>query len=222
MNKIYISFICAMSLLFFAQCNSNQNEMSIKSNEATETVKPLVPFDVMNDFNDNGFTLFTRNLILCAGDSSESNAMTIGWGAIGNYLGHDRPCVTVYVAPARYTWEFMERHNKFTIMEFDNPEIWQYMGKYSGRDCEGSASGINDSVAEKDNKAAALGLHLAYTDNGAPYYEEACLVIECETMTALHQSEKDFRNETARDWYSDFKAGIHTVYIGEVKGAWKR
>ena len=80
----------------------------------------LKPFDVQKEFADNGFTFFTKNLILCSGNTTENNAMTIGWGGIGNYLGHDRPAVTVYVAPARYTWEFMERHNRFTIMEFED------------------------------------------------------------------------------------------------------
>lgn len=167
----------------------------------------LQPFDVQKDFDDNGFTFFTKNLILCVGDSTESNAMTIGWGAIGNYLGHQRAAVTVYVAPARYTYEFMERHPRFTIMEFDDPQIWQYLGKNSGRD---------------GDKAAALGLHVAYTEHGTPYYTEAKTVIECETMTAWHQTASDFRNDTPKEWYANFDAGIHTVYIGEVLGAWKK
>jgi flavin reductase (DIM6/NTAB) family NADH-FMN oxidoreductase RutF len=167
----------------------------------------LKPFDVQQDFADNGFTYFTKNLILCVGDSTESNAMTIGWGAIGNYLGHDRPAVTVYVAPGRYTYEFLERHQRFTIMEFDDPKVWQYMGKYSGRD---------------GDKAAALGLHVAYTEHGTPYYTEAKSVIECEIMTAWHQTAEDFRNQTPKVWYDGFEAGIHAVYVGEVIGAWKR
>ena len=180
-----------------------------KPQTATDTTskQDFTAFDVQKDFADNGFTYFTKNLILCVGDSSESNAMAIGWGAIGNYLGHDRPAVTVYVAPARYTYEFMERHKRFTVMEFDDPRVWQYMGKYSGRD---------------GDKAAALGLHLAYTEHGTPYYTEAKTVIECETMTAWHQSAEDFRNDTPKQWYDGFEAGIHTVYIGEVIGAWKK
>ena len=51
----------------------------------------LKPFDVQKEFADNGFTFFTKNLILCSDDTTENNAMTIGWGGIGNYLGHDRP-----------------------------------------------------------------------------------------------------------------------------------
>jgi flavin reductase (DIM6/NTAB) family NADH-FMN oxidoreductase RutF len=133
--------------------------------------------------------------------------MTIGGGGIGNYLGHDRPALTVYVAPARYTYQFMERHQRFTVMEFEDDTVWKYMGKYSGRD---------------GDKAAALGLHVAYTQHGTPYYEEAKTVIECETMTAWHQSAEDFRNDTPKEWYNGFEAGIHAVYIGEVIGAWKR
>ena len=174
----------------FADCQGLRTHKKVELNEVS-----------------NGFSFFTKNLILCVGDSTESNAMTIGWGSIGNYLGHERAAVTVYVAPARYTYEFMERHQRFTIMEFDDPQIWQYMGKNSGRD---------------GDKAKALGLHVAYTDHGTPYYEEAKLVIECETMTAWHQTEKDFRNNTPKEWYDGFEAGVHTVYIGEVIGAWKR
>ena len=70
--------------------------------------------------------------------------------------------------------------------------------------------------------AADLGLHLAYMSGGTPYYEEARTVMECEIMSALHQSSDDFRNDTPRKLYANFKAGIHTVYIAEIVGAWKK
>ena len=178
MSKFTTLLIAASMALLFVQC-SPKEESKQESDMNTE----LKPFDVQQDFADNGFTYFTKNLILCVGDSTESNAMTIGWGAIGNYLGHDRPAVTVYVAPGRYTYEFLERHQRFTIMEFDDPKVWQYMGKYSGRD---------------GDKAAALGLHVAYTEHGTPYYTEAKSVIECEIMTAWHQTAEDFRNQTPK------------------------
>ena len=133
--------------------------------------------------------------------------MTIGWGSIGNYIGSDRPTVTVYVAPARYTWEFMEHHPRFTIMEFEDPEVWKYMGSNSGRD---------------GDKAAAIGFHKTYTEKGTPYYMEAKLVIECEIMTSWHQNENDFRSSIPKEWQADFDAGIHSIYIGEVIGAWKK
>ena len=190
------------------QQNTKQEQQNTIQEQQESTMNTeLKPFDVQKDFADNGFTFFTQNPVLCSGDTTESNAMTIGWGGIGNYLGHNRPVVTVYVAPARYTYQFLERHPRFTIMLFDNDEVWQYIGRYSGRD---------------GDKAAALGLHVAYTEHGTPYYEEAKTVIECEIMTAWHQTENDFRNATPKEWYDGFEAGIHTVYIGEVIGAWKR
>ena len=208
MNKALIILLSVATLGMMTQCTPKQNQTKDQPMDISkESLADFTPFDVQKDFSDNGFTFFTKNLILCVGDSSESNAMTIGWGGIGNYLGHERAAVTVYVAPARYTYEFMEKHKRFTIMEFDDPAIWQYMGKYSGRD---------------GDKASALGLHVAYTEHGTPYYKEAKMVIECETMTAWHQTEKDFRNNTPKEWYDGFEAGIHTVYIGEVIGAWRR
>ena len=68
----------------------------------------------------------------------------------------------------------------------------------------------------------SVGLHVAYTPSGTPYYTEAKTVIECEIITAFHQEEKDFRNDTPRQFYERFSAGIHAVYIGEIIGAWKK
>ena len=201
-RQIPIILTAIIMLGFMPSCTTPQQ---LKNEEPMTT--ELTPFDVQQEFAKNGFNWFTENLILCSGDTASSNAMTIGWGGIGNYLGHERPAVTVYVAPARYTWQFMERYPRFTIMQFDDPEVAKYMGSHSGRD---------------GDKAAALGLHVAYTEHGTPYYEEATTMIECETMTAWHQTESDFRNDTPRQWYNGFEAGIHTVYIGEVIGAWRR
>ena len=206
MKKTVQTLLTSVLLLALLSGCNNGNQTQNNVNDTTMNSE-LTPFDVQKDFADNGFTFFTKNLILCCGDSTESNAMTIGWGSIGIYLGHDRPALTVYVAPARYTYQFMERHQRFTVMEFEDDTVWKYMGKYSGRD---------------GDKAAALGLHVAYTQHGTPYYEEAKTVIECETMTAWHQSAEDFRNDTPKEWYNGFEAGIHAVYIGEVIGAWKR
>ena len=163
--------------------------------------------NLKEEFTDNAFTFFSRAPILLSGDETAHNAMTIGWGSLGNYLGYNRLTVSVYVAPARYTYEFMERYPRFTIMEFDDEEVGRYMGSHSGRD---------------GDKAAPLGLHVAYTPSGTPYYTEARTVIECEIITAFHQEAKDFRNDTPRQFYDGFSAGIHTVYIGEIIGAWKK
>ena len=53
----------------------------------------------------------------CAGSKEKSNAMTIGWGGIGTLWG--RTALTVYVAEKRYTKEFMDEAEYFTVMSFD-------------------------------------------------------------------------------------------------------
>ena len=54
------------------------------------------------------------------------------------------------------------------------------------------------------DKAKTLKQHTAYTENGTPYYVE------------------DFKDDVPKQMYSNFPAGIHTMYIGEVVNAWKK
>ena len=201
-RQIPIILAAVIILWLMPSCTTPQQP----KNEETMTTE-LIPLDVQQEFAKNGFTWFTENLILCSGDTTESNAMTIGWGSIGNYLGHERPAVTVYVAPARYTWQFMERHPRFTVMQFDDPEVAKYMGSHSGRD---------------GDKAAALGLHVAYTENGTPYYEEAECVIECKKIYSDAFDPANFKDEIPLNFYDGFEAGYHSFYIGKVVKALKK
>ena len=191
MRRILLSLILALSML-----NINaQTEYGFKAVE------------VLDSFEINPFTYFVDAPVLAAGDKDSYNAMTIGWGGMGTLWGRNRPVVTVYVAPKRFTHQFMEKSRYFTVMQFSDINVVQYMGKHSGRD---------------GDKAKALGLHVAYTKNGTPYFKEADAVIECEVMYAAPFEEKNFRNDVPKKTYSNFPAGIHSMYIGEVVGAWKK
>lgn len=163
--------------------------------------------DVQKDFTDNGFQWFRDAQLLAAGNHESSNAMTIGWGGIGTLW--QRTALTVYVAEKRYTKQFMDESEYFTVMAFDieHYNILEYMGSHSGKD---------------GDKAKALGLHTAFTANGTPYYTEATMVIECKTMYAAPFDPEGFRSDAPKKMYANFPAGIHTMYIGEVVGAWKK
>lgn len=78
------------------------------------------------------------------------------------------------------------------------------------------------AAIQRDGKGKALRLHLAYTPHGAPYYKEATEVYECEIMYAHQFSRDGFRNDVPKKLYEDFPPGIHSMYIGEVVGAWKK
>ena len=168
--------------------------------------KGFKKFNVVENFTDNGFQWFRDAQLLAAGNKEKSNAMTIGWGGIGTLWG--RTALTVYVAEKRYTKEFMDKYEYFTVMAFDveNSKVLTYMGSHSGRD---------------GDKAKALGLHTAYTKNGTPYYTEAAMVIECKMMYAAPFDPKGFK-EVPKNLYKNFPAGIHSMYIGEVVNAWRK
>ncbi len=166
-------------------------------------------FDVHAEFAENPFDFFTgKGLLLCAGDREKSNAMTIGWGGLGTLWGRN-DAVTVYVAEKRHTKSFMDRSSRFTVMAFDKErqaDVLDYMGRHSGRD---------------GDKAAALGLHTAFTDAGTPYYEEAQMVLECELMYCAPFDPAGMKDVPAR-LYANFPAGVHTMYIGRIVRAMRR
>lgn len=196
MKKVtFVSFVSAILLFVAVVPASAQEENGFKK------------FQVEEGFEDNGFQWFRDAELLCAGDKEKSNAMTIGWGGIGTLWG--RTALTVYVAEKRYTKEFMDKAEYFTVMVFDveHSKVLRYMGTKSGRD---------------EDKTAALGLHTAYTANGTPYYTEAEMVIECKIMYAAPFEPQYFKSDVPERMYAHFPAGIHSMYIGEVVNAWKK
>ena len=190
-----IKAVMASVMLFAIMSVSAQEENGFKK------------FNVREDFAENGFQWFHDAELLAAGDREKSNAMTIGWGGIGTLWG--RTALTVYVAEKRYTKEFMDRSEYFTVMAFDvaHSNVLNYMGRQSGRD---------------GDKAKALGLHTAYTENGTPYYTEAEMVIECRIMYAAPFDPQYFKSDAPKNMYRNFPAGVHTMYIGEVVNAWRK
>ena len=190
-----IKAVMASVMLFAAMSVSAQEENGFKK------------FNVREDFAENGFQWFHDAELLAAGNRDKSNAMTIGWGGIGTLWG--RTALTVYVAEKRYTKEFMDRSEYFTVMAFDvaHSNVLNYMGRQSGRD---------------GDKAKALGLHTAYTENGTPYYTEAEMVIECRIMYAAPFDPQYFKSDAPKNMYRNFPAGVHTMYIGEVVNAWRK
>ena len=198
-------------LLFLSSCVSNAKDSEEKNTTAqTFTKDDFEEFNVVDDFDENPFDWFKgQGLLLAVGTPEHNNAMTIGWGSLGNVWGKiGASTVTVYVAEARYTFEFMEKYNYFTVMAFEKKdyEILRYMGSHSGRD---------------GNKAEHLGLHTLYTENGTPYYAEASIVLECQTIYRA-PFEKEGMCQAAQEFYDNFNAGIHHIYIGNVVKALKR
>jgi hypothetical protein len=112
----------------------------------------------------------------------------------------------VYVVKGNCDWMMSPLIINGNTMEFDDEEVARYMGSHSGRD---------------GDKDAALGLHVADTEHGAPYYLEAREVYECEVIYRDPLNPRGFE-EIPRKRYENFPAGIHSVYIGKIVSARRR
>ena len=136
--------------------------------------------------------------LLTAGTIGHFNSMTISWGGLGTLWS--RPVATVYVKPCRYTHEFMEAVDYFTVCFF--PEEYrrdlQLLGSRSGRD--------GDKIAMTSLTPKA--------DDRAVWFEEAEHVLLCRK---IYRQDLDLAAipEFAVKQHYQLEAP-HTIYIGEV------
>ncbi len=160
------------------------------------------------------FELFDQQwAIVTAGSMEHYNSCTIGWGSLGNLwgkVGKSRPTVTIYVHPARYTSQFLENSDTFTVSFYpeDYKKALGYIGGHSGRDGE---------------KAAAAGLTPVAFGQGVTY-KEANLTFLCKKLYQHQFATEDIAPEVQEYYasmpkvYPDFKGGWqpHLVFIGEI------
>ena len=140
--------------------------------------------------------------LLTAGTPDDFNTMTIGWGMIGSFWTHS--AVTVYVRESRYTKEFMDKYDSFSVCFFnrDAHEDLKYLGTTSGRDTD---------------KLANTKLTPITIDNTV-CFEESRLILTC-TKVASTKIDNDaiYNNEMYEKWYTgNDEDDFHTAYIGFV------
>ena len=87
--------------------------------------------------NINPFEKFNKQwALVTAGNKDHFNSMTISWGSMGTIWGKD--IITIYVRPERYTFEFLEKYDNFTISFYEEKyrNCLNIMGNLSGRDVD--------------------------------------------------------------------------------------
>jgi flavin reductase (DIM6/NTAB) family NADH-FMN oxidoreductase RutF len=141
-------------------------------------------------------------MLLTSGDfaGDKFNTMTVGWGSIG-YLWR-KPFVQIVVRPVRYTYQFMEEFDTFTLCAF--PDMYhsalQHLGTKSGRN---------------GNKIAEAGLTpIASTKIAAPGYVEANLIIECRKIYWDDINPQNFLDPELDKNYP--RKDYHRIYFGEI------
>ena len=155
----------------------------------------------------NSIALFDQDwALVTAGVPGDVNTMTISWGSLGELW--NKPVVTVYVSSDRFTHEFMERNDHFTVAFFPEEcrQALIYLGSHSGRD--------SDKISES-------GLTLEFLESGQPSFAEASMVIEARKIYGAPFDKEGF-GDVPVNFYGSRGMGIHSVYIGEIEHVWVR
>ena len=147
--------------------------------------------EIFSQFNDTW-------ALLTAGTTDRHNTMTISWGGMGTLWF--KPVVTVYVKPCRYTYQFMNDNDYFTVSFY--PEEYKkaltLMGSKSGRNLD---------------KDAASGLTVR--DLGeAVTYEEAEVTMLCRKIYFQDMVPANMPQDVVQQHYTVEEP--HRMFIGEV------
>lgn len=136
--------------------------------------------------------------LLTAGDRHGFNSMTISWGAIGEIW--NKPAVFAFVRPQRYTDEFMEKSEFFTVSCFGGSHRRELgiFGTKSGRD---------------SNKYEETGL-TSVQDGDTIYCGEAELIFICKKAAKTVLQPENFYDETIAGCYE--AKDYHKIYVGEI------
>ena len=79
----------------------------------------------VEELKDNPFTLINKDwMLITAGNQDKHNTMTASWGGVGELWG--KYVSTIYIRPQRYTLEFVEREEYYSLCFF-GPEYRQDM-----------------------------------------------------------------------------------------------
>lgn len=149
----------------------------------------------------NPFDKISRQwMLITAGEKENSNTMTASWGGVGIMWG--KPVVTVYIRPQRYTKEFVDNCEYFTVSFL--PEEYRsalnICGTISGRD-----------VQDKWERA---GIHPAAIENTTAV-EEAEEIYVCRKLYSQNMIPDCFIDKSCDEkWYAD--KDYHTMYIAEI------
>ena len=159
----------------------------------------------VSDLSFNPFTRLDKDWALVTvtdPDTGKTNTMTVSWGGVGVLWGKN--VVTIYIRPQRYTHEFLEKTDRFTLSFYDMSkegmrQSLTLCGRKSGRDLD---------------KIAEAGLHLT-GEGGYPWFEESQLVLCCRTLyrSAFNHA------LISEDIHASASPGAddHDVYIADIR-----
>ncbi|MCI9121487.1 MAG: flavin reductase family protein [Oscillibacter sp.] len=166
----------------------------------------LHPVEPASLFAPLAAAMGAQNALLTAGSLQHCNTMTIGWCQLGRLW--NRPVCSVFVRPERFTYQFMEENDCFSlsVLPPDYKDAMALCGSKSGRDLD---------------KIKAAGLSLL--PGPAPYFAEADFVLICRKLFAQDLSPQAVLpagEDAILPFYSPQAGNWHKVYCGEMIAAY--
>ena len=199
--------------LLVASCtNSSDKKAADQSSESNVTSTDWQSrYDKIeaSDLPDNVIQLIGKEwMLVTAGTKNSYNTMNASWGGIG-YIW-ERPSTFIFIRDTRYTYQFLQREESFTLSFFDEKyrNALRICGTRSGRDT---------------NKIEEAGLSPLETPSGLMSFGEARMIIECKKMFV---QELDYANLTEpyktkvmEESYKN-ESSKHQMFISEITNIW--
>lgn len=154
----------------------------------------------VNEIKNNPFEMIgTDWMLITAKKNNKVNTMTVSWGGLG--VVWNKNVVTVYIRPQRYTKEFIDESDTFsiTVLSDEYRKELSYLGTVSGRN---------------QDKIKNTGLTVV-EDNNTPYISEGNLVLICKKLYSQEMNKESFINDSLVH-KNYLKGDFHTMYIGEI------
>lgn len=136
--------------------------------------------------------------LVTAGNENDFNTMTISWGGLGTLWS--KPVATVYVKPIRYTYDYLEKNEYFTVSFFDESykKDLGILGSKSGRD--------GDKV--KETQLTPMPIKDSVT------FKEAHTTLLCKKIYFQDLDVSVMPESVVKNYYET--EASHRMYIGEV------
>ena len=150
-------------------------------------------------FDKSIFESFDKDwALVTAGTIDNFNTMTVSWGGLGTLWS--LPVATVYVRQSRYTHEFLDKYDFFTVSFFPDScrRDLEILGSKSGRDCD---------------KLAMTSLTPVALEN-AVTFQQAEQTILCKKIYRQDMDPAAIPQDVIGKYYDG--DAIHTIYVGEV------
>ena len=137
-------------------------------------------------------------MLITAGDEKKSNTMTASWGGVGIMWGKN--VATAYIRPQRYTKEFVDAGDYFTVTLFDGyKKELGVLGSKSGRDGDKIAE-VSFDIEEVENQ---------------PTFKQGKMVFVCKKIYSDMIDPKQFIDSSLDErWYP--QKDYHQRYISEI------